>query len=124
MPAAIQLGKALFWDMQVGSDGIQACATCHFRAGAEGSLEGLGVDDKYVYGRRPTGFYIPRYRNLLGEKRPYGLGAGGLVVQAVVQAHGFGVGAVQHGCDLAYEEVGHERPGARRAATVTSVEVG
>ena len=32
---AIALGKALFWDMQVGSDGIQACATCHFRAGAD-----------------------------------------------------------------------------------------
>jgi cytochrome c peroxidase len=33
--AAIVLGKALFWDMQVGSDGIQACASCHFRAGAD-----------------------------------------------------------------------------------------
>ena len=32
--AAIALGKALFWDMQVGSDGIQACGSCHFRAGA------------------------------------------------------------------------------------------
>ncbi|HEU5293805.1 MAG TPA: cytochrome c peroxidase, partial [Burkholderiaceae bacterium] len=32
---AIVLGKALFWDMQVGSDGIQACASCHFRAGAD-----------------------------------------------------------------------------------------
>src|SRR5690606_15858924 len=32
---AIALGKALFWDMQVGSDGVQACATCHFRAGAD-----------------------------------------------------------------------------------------
>jgi cytochrome c peroxidase len=29
------LGKALFWDMQVGSDGVQACATCHFRAGSD-----------------------------------------------------------------------------------------
>src|SRR6478672_6360500 len=29
------LGMALFWDMQVGSDGIQACASCHFRAGAD-----------------------------------------------------------------------------------------
>src|SRR6476619_577974 len=29
------LGKALFWDMQVGSDGLQACASCHFRAGAD-----------------------------------------------------------------------------------------
>ena len=33
--AAIAMGKALFWDMQVGSDGIQACGWCHFRAGAD-----------------------------------------------------------------------------------------
>lgn len=33
--AAIALGKALFWDMQVGSDGMTACASCHFRAGAD-----------------------------------------------------------------------------------------
>jgi len=32
--AAIELGKALFWDTQVGSDGI-ACASCHFHAGAD-----------------------------------------------------------------------------------------
>lgn len=32
--AALILGKALFWDMQVGSDG-QACASCHFHAGAD-----------------------------------------------------------------------------------------
>ena len=31
-----RLGKALFWDMQAGSDGIQACASCHFKAGADG----------------------------------------------------------------------------------------
>ena len=33
--AAIRLGKALFWDMQVGSDGQMACASCHFNAGAD-----------------------------------------------------------------------------------------
>lgn len=32
---AVALGKALFWDMQVGSDDMQACASCHFRAGAD-----------------------------------------------------------------------------------------
>ncbi|SEN57738.1 cytochrome-c peroxidase [Nitrosomonas marina] len=32
--AAIILGKALFWEMNVGSDGV-ACATCHFHAGAD-----------------------------------------------------------------------------------------
>jgi cytochrome c peroxidase len=33
--AAIQLGKALFWDMQTGGDGVTACASCHFQAGAD-----------------------------------------------------------------------------------------
>lgn len=33
--AAILLGKSLFWDMQVGSDGKTACATCHWHAGAD-----------------------------------------------------------------------------------------
>src|SRR5262245_26326519 len=32
--AAQQLGKALFWDIEVGSDG-QACASCHYHAGAD-----------------------------------------------------------------------------------------
>lgn len=34
-PALQQLGKALFWDMQVGGDGIQSCASCHYHAGAD-----------------------------------------------------------------------------------------
>lgn len=33
--ALIVLGKAFFWDMQAGSDGRTACATCHFHAGAD-----------------------------------------------------------------------------------------
>jgi cytochrome c peroxidase len=32
--AAIALGKAFYWDMQVGSDGV-ACGTCHYHAGAD-----------------------------------------------------------------------------------------
>jgi choline dehydrogenase-like flavoprotein len=46
----------------------------HFRVGAEGTLEGM--DDKYIYGRRPNGFYIPRYQNLFGDKRNYLRGFG------------------------------------------------
>ncbi len=46
----------------------------HFRVGAEGRLEGL--EDKYYYGRKPNGFYIPRYRNLSGDKRNYLRGFG------------------------------------------------
>jgi cytochrome c peroxidase len=33
--AAVQLGKALFWDIQAGSDNRTSCATCHFQAGAD-----------------------------------------------------------------------------------------
>jgi choline dehydrogenase-like flavoprotein len=46
----------------------------HFRCGAEGTIEGL--EDKYYHGRRPVGFYIPRYRNLFGDKRNYLRGFG------------------------------------------------
>ena len=46
----------------------------HFRVGAGGVVEGF--DDKYYYGRRPAGFYIPRFRNLGDEKRNYLRGFG------------------------------------------------
>ncbi|WP_276499188.1 GMC oxidoreductase [Pontibacter litorisediminis] len=46
----------------------------HFRLGASGVAE--GYEDKYVYGRRPNGIYIPRFRNLNGEKRDYVRGFG------------------------------------------------
>lgn len=37
----------------------------HFRVGATGRVEGF--DDRIVYGRRPTGFYVPRFRNVKGD---------------------------------------------------------
>ncbi len=46
----------------------------HFRCGARGTIPGL--EDKYLYGARPTGFYIPRYRNLFGDRREYLRGFG------------------------------------------------
>jgi choline dehydrogenase-like flavoprotein len=46
----------------------------HFRLGANGKME--GYEDKYYFGRRPTGLYIPRFRNLNGEKRDYLRGFG------------------------------------------------
>ncbi len=39
----------------------------HKQAGASATVEGF--DDQYYYGRRPTGIYVPRFRNLT-EKRP------------------------------------------------------
>ncbi len=33
--AVVALGKALFWDTQVANANNQACASCHFHAGAD-----------------------------------------------------------------------------------------
>ncbi|TAA12098.1 GMC family oxidoreductase [Pseudoxanthomonas winnipegensis] len=46
----------------------------HFRVGASGRVD--GYEDKYYYGRRPCGFYIPRFRNLGEERRDYVRGFG------------------------------------------------
>jgi choline dehydrogenase-like flavoprotein len=46
----------------------------HFRCGASGQVE--GYEDKYYYGRRANGIYIPRFRNVNGEKRDYIRGFG------------------------------------------------
>ena len=46
----------------------------HFRCGASGQVE--GYDDKYYYGRRPTGVYVPRFRNIYDDKRNYVRGFG------------------------------------------------
>ena len=46
----------------------------HLDAGAYGRVE--GYEDKYVYGRRANGIYIPRFRNLFGDKRDYVRGFG------------------------------------------------
>jgi choline dehydrogenase-like flavoprotein len=64
----------------------------HFRVGAQGKIDGL--EDKYTYGRRPNGFYIPRYRNLNGEKRPY------------LRGFGYQGGAGRNGWSRAVAELG------------------
>jgi len=46
----------------------------HMNGGAGGTMEGF--EDKYYFGRRANGFYIPRYRNLFGDKRNYQRGFG------------------------------------------------
>ncbi|MGZ5287247.1 MAG: GMC oxidoreductase [Flavisolibacter sp.] len=46
----------------------------HFRVGASGDVE--GYEDKYYFGKRPTGIYLVRYRNLFGDKRDYVRGFG------------------------------------------------
>ncbi|HEY1166021.1 MAG TPA: GMC family oxidoreductase, partial [Chitinophaga sp.] len=46
----------------------------HFRNGASGTVEGF--EDKYFYGRRANGIYVPRYRNIGSDKRDYLRGFG------------------------------------------------
>ncbi|MBL0357095.1 MAG: GMC family oxidoreductase [Chitinophagaceae bacterium] len=46
----------------------------HLGVGASGRME--GYDDKYTYGRRANGIYVPRYQNLFGDKRDYVRGFG------------------------------------------------
>ncbi|WP_017443643.1 GMC oxidoreductase [Gayadomonas joobiniege] len=46
----------------------------HFRAGAYAQVEGF--EDKYYSGRRPAGFYIPRFANWGDDKRNYLRGFG------------------------------------------------
>jgi choline dehydrogenase-like flavoprotein len=46
----------------------------HLNVSAGGIVE--GYEDKYYFGRRANGFYIPRYRNFFGDKRDYLRGFG------------------------------------------------
>ncbi|WP_430894915.1 MULTISPECIES: GMC oxidoreductase [unclassified Paraflavitalea] len=46
----------------------------HLGVYAFGSFE--GYEDRYTYGRRANGVYIPRYRNFFGDKRDYLRGFG------------------------------------------------
>ncbi len=46
----------------------------HLGVGAGGRVE--GYEDKYYFGRRANGIYVPRYRNLFGDKRDYIRGFG------------------------------------------------
>ena len=46
----------------------------HYMLGAQGTVE--GYEDKYYYGRRANGFYIPRFANLYGDKRDFLRGYG------------------------------------------------
>ena len=68
------------------------------KAGARGTVPGL--EDDYVYGRRPTGTYVPRFRNLgapgearVGFLRGYGIQAGADRQSWGRGAEGPGIGA-------------------------------
>jgi cytochrome c peroxidase len=71
--AAIELGKSLFWDMQAGSDDIQACASCHFNAGADSRANNdvnpgqAGGDNSFQIGVPFNGSLGPNYHYKAGS---------------------------------------------------------
>ena len=65
----------------------------HFRLGAEGRLDAM-FSDKIQIGQRPNPSYIPRYRNLMGDKRPY------------LRGFGYEGGASRQGWSRAVAELG------------------
>lgn len=65
----------------------------HFRCGASG--EAPGFDDKYYFGRRANGIYVPRFRNVNpNEKRDY------------VRGFGYQGGASREGWERGIAEMG------------------
>jgi choline dehydrogenase-like flavoprotein len=94
----------------------------HYMLGASGTVE--GYEDKYYFGRRANGFYIPRFANLFGDKRDflrgYGyqgsasrqgwgreiaeLNIGGEFKEALTEPGVWGIGATGFGEILPYHE--------------------
>ncbi|HRI19729.1 MAG TPA: GMC family oxidoreductase, partial [Panacibacter sp.] len=94
----------------------------HYMLGAQGTFE--GYEDKYYYGRRANGFYIPRFANLNGDKRNflrgYGyqgsasrqgwshnvaeLNIGADFKEALTEPGGWGIGATGFGEILPYHD--------------------
>jgi choline dehydrogenase-like flavoprotein len=64
----------------------------HLSVGASAQVDGF--EDKYYFGRRANGFYIPRYQNLGKDKRDY------------LRGFGYQGGAGRQGWNRSAEEVG------------------
>jgi choline dehydrogenase-like flavoprotein len=78
----------------------------HLRAGAGGIME--GYDDKYYFGRRANGVYVPRFRNINGDKRDYLRGFG---YQGGASRQGWSRNVAELGIGVELKEVLSE-PGA------------
>ncbi|HVI44500.1 MAG TPA: GMC family oxidoreductase [Chitinophaga sp.] len=94
----------------------------HYNLGASGTVE--GYEDKYYFGRRANGFYIPRFVNLFGDKRDYlrgfgfqggasrtgwsrdvaELSIGAAFKEALMEPGGWSIGATGFGEILPYHE--------------------
>jgi len=71
----------------------------HYNLGASGRVE--GYLDRYYYGRRANGFYIPRFANLFGDKRNYLRGFG---YQGAASREGWSRDVAELSIGAAYKE--------------------
>jgi choline dehydrogenase-like flavoprotein len=71
----------------------------HYMLGAMGTVD--GYEDKYYFGRRANGFYIPRFVNLNGDKRDYLRGFG---YQGSASREGWGRDIAELNVGAAYKE--------------------
>jgi cytochrome c peroxidase len=109
--ALVALGKAFFWDVQVGSDGRTACATCHFHAGADHRLRNqiasppnaaLGVRANLAL--EASDFPFHAFENVADNRSPAirarrdVVGSAGIVQRVFVEV--VDGGAVDDGADL------------------------
>jgi cytochrome c peroxidase len=89
--AAVRLGKALFWDTALGSDGQTACATCHHAAGADSRRENVvhpGPNGLFeTPGVTGPGQRLPALARLLSDDR---IGSPGAVAAELVSVSGSG----------------------------------
>jgi choline dehydrogenase-like flavoprotein len=78
----------------------------HLNVGVSGTVE--GYEDKYYFGRRANGVYIPRYRNFFGDKRDYLRGFG---YQGAASRQGWNHDVAEYSIGADYKEALTE-PGA------------
>ncbi len=71
----------------------------HMSAEASGMVE--GYEDRYIFGRRPNQVYVPRYRNLFGDTRPYLRGFG---YQGAASREGWGRGIAELNIGAAFKD--------------------
>ena len=67
---ATALGKALFWDMQVGSDGVQSCGTCHFNGTGTDTRTKNQINPNHLGGDTTFDLMQPNERDLVASDFP------------------------------------------------------
>ena len=67
---ATALGKSLFWDMQVGSDGVQSCGTCHFNGTGTDTRTKNQINPNHLGGDNSFQLMQPNERDLVASDFP------------------------------------------------------